>query len=71
MTMMDPTAELALLEAAYTAILAGQAQEYQIGTRRVTKLDMDWLTRRMDMLRAQVTRQTNGMVFAGQFRKPE
>ena len=69
--MMDPQTELTLLETAYTALLSGNAQEYTIGSRRVTKLDAAWLTKRMDVLRAQVIRQTYGMAWAAQNRNPE
>lgn len=68
---MDPQTELTLLEAAYTSIVTGQVQDVTIGTRKYTYLSINWLTARMDLLRAQVLRQTTGAFFVSQFRRPE
>jgi hypothetical protein len=46
-------------------------QAYKINGREFTKLDIGWMGRRMDMLRAQVARQTNGGAFVARFRDPE
>jgi hypothetical protein len=68
---MTPQDELTLLEAAYTALLTGGVQSYSIGGRSVTKNDIKFITERMDLLRRQVSRQSQGMFYASQFRKAE
>lgn len=69
---MDPQTELTLLETAYTNFLSGGAvQSYTIAGRTVMKADMKWIAARMDQLRAVVQRQTSGMFFAAQNRRPE
>lgn len=68
---MDPTTELTLLETAYASILSGGIKSYAVNGRMVTKLDLPWITTRMDQLRAIIFRQTNGMCSVGRFRNPE
>jgi hypothetical protein len=68
---MTAEAELALLETAYEAILTGGAQEYSLKDRSVTKLDIGWMSQRIDALRAQVQRQTYGMFNAARFRRDD
>jgi hypothetical protein len=63
--------ELTLLETAYSAILTKGVQSYKIGDRELTRLDLPFITARMDILRAQQIRATSGCSFASQFRKPE
>jgi hypothetical protein len=71
MDAMTATEELALLEAAYTSIITGGAQSYSINNRSITKLDIEWMTGRMEALRVIVDRQANGGVRVAQMRTPE
>jgi hypothetical protein len=68
---MTPQAELTLLETAYTSLLTGNVQSYTINGKQVTRLDFAVLMHRMDQLRAQIARATNGGAFVAQFRNPE
>lgn len=68
---MTPQDELTLLEGAYSSILTGKVQSYTIGSRMVNKLNLQVIIDRMDILRAQIQRQTSGMSFVSQFRRPE
>ena len=68
---MDPNAELALLETAYTSLLTGNIKSYSINGRMTTRNDIAWITTRMDQLRAIVYRQTNGMCSVARMRNPE
>ncbi len=56
---MTNTEELALYEAALTAILSG-AQEYRIGTRLVRRADLAAIQSRIDYLRGQIAGDTYG-----------
>lgn len=68
---MDPTAELTMLETAYTSLVTGRIKSYSINGRMTTYNDLAWLTTRMDQLRAIVYRQNNGMCSVARMRNPE
>lgn len=68
MTAQD---ELTMLEASYTALLQGGVASYQINGRMATKFDIDWMSKRMDKLRAIVDRQTNGAIRVASMRPQE
>lgn len=69
---MTPTAELALLEAAYQTWLQGGAvQSYTIAGRSTTNASAAWFTTRIDQLRAAVVRETDGGFQVAQFRDSE
>jgi hypothetical protein len=68
---MDLQTELDLLEAAYTKLLAGAVQSYRVGDRELTRLDFKYITARMDILRAAVYRQTNGIMNVARNRRPD
>ena len=56
---MTHTEELALYEAALTAILSG-AQEYRIGTRLVRRADLAVIQSRIDYLRGEIAGESYG-----------
>jgi hypothetical protein len=68
---MTAQEELTLLQTAYTAILTGGVQEYALKDRSVSKLDINWMSKRIDQLRAQVQRETYGMFNAARFRRDD
>lgn len=68
---MDAQTELTLLETAYSNYVSNGVASYTINGRTVQKVDIKWLTQRMDQLRAQVYRANSGMFGVGQFRRPE
>lgn len=68
---MTPQDELTMLETAYATIITGGVQSYAINGRQLTRLDIQFITRRMDELRAIIYRQTNGMFQAAQNRPQE
>jgi hypothetical protein len=63
--------ELSLLEDAYSAIMTKGVKSYRIGDRELTRLDLPFITSRMDQLRAASYRQSNGMMQAARNRMPE
>lgn len=67
---MDPTALLAMIEAAIEALLTGGASSYSIGSRTVTKLDLADLMEQRRMLQAEVSRQSSGMFRVAKLRRP-
>lgn len=68
---MTAAEELALLEAAYEALLTGGVQSYALKDRQVTRLDAVWIAKRIDALRAQVERASYGMFNAARFRRDD
>lgn len=68
---MDAQTELTMLETAYTTIISGGVSSYSINGRALTILDLDTIIKRMDILRAAVYRQGNGMFHAARNREPE
>jgi hypothetical protein len=68
---MDAQTELNLLETAYQNYLGTGIVSYTVNGKSVQKVDIGWLTRRLDELRAIVYRQTNGLFQAAQNRPPE
>jgi hypothetical protein len=68
---MTATEELALVDAAITTILGGTVQAYSINGRSVNRLDIRWLTERKSQLEQAISRESTGLFYAGQFRKPE
>jgi hypothetical protein len=63
--------ELDALETGYLAWLAaGAPTSYTMNGQTVTR-DPKWWTDRIDLLRAQVARETRGTFFASQFRPAE
>lgn len=68
---MTPQEELTLLETAYTSALSrGGVTSYSIAGRSLT-VDVKWIVARMDLLRSEVARQSNGMFFLSQSRPEE
>lgn len=61
---MAPAEELALIDAALTALYSGGASSYSIGSRSVTKLDGKWLTDRKVFLERQIRRATGSGSFS-------
>jgi hypothetical protein len=45
---------LAAAEAAYTALLSGQVQSYAIGSRNLTRLDLDTLKQHISTLEKEI-----------------
>ena len=69
---MTAQEELTALETVYAAwINAGCPQSYSLNGRTVTKASAEWMSERIDELRAAVARQTTGSFYAAQFRRPE
>lgn len=70
---MTAQEELTKLEAAYSAWLdAGCPQSYTTPAgQQVTKASADWMSKRIDVLRAQVQRDTSGSFFVAQNRESE
>ncbi len=67
---MTATEELSALETTYQAWLeAGCPQSYttKLGVS-VTRASAEWMSKRIDMLRAQVNQQTSGQFWVGQTR---
>ena len=71
MFSMTPQAELTLLENAYTQMLSGKIQSYQIDKRSVKYLDFKTLLARINEVRAECARAATGAFAAGQFRPEE
>lgn len=66
---MTAAQELASLESAYEAwIKAGCPQSYTHEGRTVTKASAEWMSKRIDDLRAVVARQTAGGFLGVRFR---
>ena len=57
---MDAAAELALINAALTALYTGGHSSYSIGARTVTRLDIKGLTERKKELEWQIARESGG-----------
>jgi hypothetical protein len=55
---------LAQVEAAIEALLTGGASSYSIGSRSVTKLDLNTLFKQRDMLQIQVQREAGRSIFS-------
>ena len=55
---------LALIDAAIEALLTGGASSYSIGSRSVTKLDLNTLFEERRMLEIQVQRETGSGAFS-------
>ncbi len=58
--MIDYAARLALVQAAINALLSGGMQSYEIEGQKVTKLDLDSLTKEEARLVAKLKRQQAG-----------
>jgi hypothetical protein len=56
--MASAASLLALIDAAIEALLTGGAQQYSIGSRTVTKLDLKSLFEERRMLQQQVERES-------------
>lgn len=56
---MTPAQELALINAAITAILEGKAQSYSMNGRDVTRLDLNDLWKRKNELEAAIARDSS------------
>ncbi len=52
------------VETAIEQLLTGNVQSYAIGSRNVTKLDLDSLFEQRRMLQAELARQTGGGMFS-------
>jgi hypothetical protein len=61
---------LAQVEAAIEALLTGGASSYSIGSRSVTKLDLDQLMRQRDLLRMAVERENGSAFRLGRITRP-
>lgn len=59
MAIKTYTEQLEEVQAAISAIESG-AQEYQIGTRKLRRADINFLYKREEQLRAAVERETGG-----------
>lgn len=68
---MTAQEELDMLEDAYESILTGKVQSYAVAGQQVTRLNLEFIVRRMDALRAAVARAANGGVFVARMRDPE
>lgn len=68
---MTASEELTLLESAYTTYLTTGVASYSVDGRSVTRVSIEWLTKRIDQLRSQVARETTGSFYAAQLRNPE
>ena len=51
---------LALIDAAIEALLTGQHETYSIGSRSVTRLDLDDLFKQRQLLEMAVARESSG-----------
>lgn len=58
--MASPATLLAQIDAAIEALLTGGASSYSIGSRSVTKLDLNTLFAERRMLQAEVQRESGG-----------
>lgn len=58
---MDPASLLAQVETAIEQLLTGNVQNYSIGSRSVTKLDLADLFEQRRILQSEVSRSTTGM----------
>ena len=63
MAIQSYTEQLEEVQAAISAVLAGQ--EYQIGTRRLKRADLEMLTEREKFLRAMIERENGTRTLAG------
>ena len=61
---MTATQELTLLEAAYTTALSGGGYSDISMNGRMVRVDLVWLTKRIDQLRAQVAQEASGGTWA-------
>jgi hypothetical protein len=68
---MTATEELALVDAAIDRILKSGVQSYSIHSRGVQNLSYETLTTRKAQLEQAISRESTGLFYAGQFRKPE
>jgi hypothetical protein len=62
--MASAASLLAQIDTAIEALLTGGAESYTIGTRSVTKLDLDTLFKQRDSLRIQANREAGGSIFS-------
>ena len=60
---LDPSTLLDQVETAITALLTGQHSSYSIGSRSVTKLDLDQLFRERAILQKEVARDAGSSTF--------
>ncbi len=58
--MASNTQLLALVDAAIEALLTGQHESYSIGSRQVTRLDLDDLFQQRQLLEMAVSRENSG-----------
>jgi hypothetical protein len=61
---LSASALLELIDAAIEALVTGGASSYSIGSRSVTKLDLDQLFKERRMLQTQVARESGSGVFS-------
>ena len=61
---LSASALLELIDAAIEALVTGGASSYSIGSRSVTKLDLDKLFQERRILQAQVSRESGSGVFS-------
>jgi len=61
---------LAQIDAAIEALLSGQHSSYSIGSRSVTRLDLNSLFDQRERLQRQLDRETNGGFRLGKMQGP-
>jgi hypothetical protein len=61
---LSASALLELIDAAIEALVTGGASSYSIGSRSVTKLDLDKLFQERRILQTQVSRESGSGVFS-------
>ena len=71
MTLGEAQSELALVNAAISAILSGTVSSYSTDGRSATKLSLSDLRAHRAELQAQIARLSGGMFAVAQFRTPE
>jgi len=62
--MASAASLLAQIDTAIEALLTGGAESYTIGTRSVTKLDLDTLFKQRDSLQIQANREAGTSIFS-------
>lgn len=62
--MASAASLLAQIDTAIEALLTGGAESYTIGTRSVTKLDLDTLFKQRDSLQIQANREAGNSIFS-------
>jgi len=60
---LDPSTLLDQVETAITALLTGQHSSYSIGSRSVSKLDLDQLFKERAILQKEVNRTSGSATF--------